>query len=84
MDFSMCIIYGDDPGEYAGEGTKNSEIVLLTANVASGGSVTGGAATIEPTAEPKRNCYGNTIFRLVEVLWTEAYIYQRCALRSIR
>lgn len=53
MDFSMCIIYGDDPGEYAGEGTKNSEIVLLTANVTSGGSATGGAATIEPTAEPK-------------------------------
>lgn len=53
MDFSMCIIYGDDPGEYAGEGTKNSEIVLFNANVASGGSVTGGAATIEPTAEPK-------------------------------
>ena len=32
---------------------KNSEIVLLTANVTSGGSATGGAATIEPTAEPK-------------------------------
>lgn len=25
MDFSMCIIYGDDPGEYAGEGTKKTE-----------------------------------------------------------
>ena len=32
---------------------KNSEIVLLTANVTSGGSATGGAATIKPTAEPK-------------------------------
>lgn len=45
MDFSMCIIYGDDPGEYAGEGTKKQRIVLFNANVTSGGSVTGGAAT---------------------------------------
>ncbi len=44
MDFSMCIIYGDDPGEYAGEGTKNREIVLFNANVTSGGSVTGGGS----------------------------------------
>lgn len=29
MDFSMCIIYGDDPGEYAGEGTKKQRNCII-------------------------------------------------------
>ena len=29
MDFGMCIIYGDDPGEYAGEGTKTVKLYYL-------------------------------------------------------
>ena len=50
---ACALFMGMTPVNTQAKEQKNSEIVLLTANVASGGSVTGGAATIEPTAEPK-------------------------------
>ena len=50
---ACALFMGMTPVNTQAKEQKNSEIVLLTANVASGGSATGGAATIEPTAEPK-------------------------------
>ena len=50
---ACALFMGMTPVNTQAKEQKNSEIVLLTANVTSGGSATGGAATIEPTAEPK-------------------------------
>ena len=50
---ACALFMGMTPVNTQAKEQKNSEIVLFNANVASGGSVTGGAATIEPTAEPK-------------------------------
>ena len=50
---ACALFMGLTPVNTQAKEQKNSEIVLLTANVTSGGSATGGAATIEPTAEPK-------------------------------
>ena len=50
---ACALFMGMTPVNTQAKEQKNSEIVLLTANVSSGGSATGGAATIEPTAEPK-------------------------------
>ena len=50
---ACALFMGMTPVNTQAKEQKNSEIVLLTANVASGGSATGGTATIEPTAEPK-------------------------------
>lgn len=50
---ACALFMGMTPVNTQAKEQKNSEIVLLTANVTSGGSATGEAATIEPTAEPK-------------------------------
>lgn len=50
---ACALFMGMTPVNTQAKEQKNSEIVLLTANVTSGGSAIGGAATIEPTAEPK-------------------------------
>lgn len=50
---ACALFMGMTPVNTQAKEQKNSEIVLLTANVTSGGSATGAAATIEPTAEPK-------------------------------
>ena len=50
---ACALFMGMTPVNTQAKEQKNREIVLFTANVASGGSVTGGAVTIEPTAEPK-------------------------------
>ena len=50
---ACALFMGMTPVNTQAKEQKNSEIVLFNANVTSGGSVTGGAATIEPTAEPK-------------------------------
>lgn len=50
---ACALFMGMPPVNTQAKEQKNSEIVLLTANVTSGGSATGEAATIEPTAEPK-------------------------------
>lgn len=50
---ACALFMGMTPVNTQAKEQKNSEIVLLTANVTSGGSATGWAATIEPTAEPK-------------------------------
>ncbi len=50
---ACALFMGMTPVNTQAKEQKNSEIVLLTANVTSGGSATGGAATIEPTVEPK-------------------------------
>ena len=50
---ACALFMGMTPVNTQAKEQKNREIVLFNANVASGGSVTGGAATIEPTAEPK-------------------------------
>ena len=50
---ACALFMGMTPVNTQAKEQKKSEIVLFNANVASGGSVTGGAATIEPTAEPK-------------------------------
>ena len=50
---ACALFMGMTPVNTQAKEQKNSEIVLLTANVTSGGSTIGGAATIEPTAEPK-------------------------------
>lgn len=50
---ACALFMGMTPVNTQAKEQKNSEIVLFNANVASGGSVTGGATTIEPTAEPK-------------------------------
>ena len=50
---ACALFMGMTPVNTQAKEQKNSEIVLFTANVTSGGSATGEAATIEPTAEPK-------------------------------
>lgn len=50
---ACALFMGMTPVNTQAKEQKNREIVLFNANVTSGGSVTGGAATIEPTAEPK-------------------------------
>ena len=50
---ACALFMGMTPVNTQAKEQKNSEIVLLTANVTSGGSATGEAVTIEPTAEPK-------------------------------
>lgn len=50
---ACALFMGMTPVNTQAKEQKNSEIALLTANVTLGGSATGGAATIEPTAEPK-------------------------------
>ena len=68
---ACALFMGMTPVNTQAKEQKNSEIALLTANVTLGGSATGGAATIEPTAEPKEIVIGD-----LQIL-TDAFVVKK-------